>query len=512
MSTKALPQGWTRTTLGILKWGSGGTPHSGMPEYYGGEIPWLVIGDLRDSVVTESETKITEAGLLNSSAKWVEPGSVLVAMYGSIGKLGIAGRRLTTNQAIAFTKPPPEVDAKYLFWFLAARRAELIRLGKGGAQQNISQTVLKAFPFDVAPSNEQHRLVAEVERQITRLDAGVDALKRVQMQLKRYRASVLKAACEGRLVPTEAELARREKRDYEPAEKLLERILKERRARWEADQLAKMKAAGKTPKDDKWKAKYAEPDCAAGRGRELPVGWQWTRLGVLVQIRSGYAFRSEDYIDDPDAVPLVRQSELKGRTVSLANAKRLPKQFLAEYGPQFGVKQGDILVGLSGSLSSVAVFEDPRPALQNQRTGLLQISSEIHRQFALITYLSVVEQIEKSGKGVAVQNVAPRDIEALQVPLPPLAEQRRIASEFEVRFSIADACEAAFSNMLARSSSLRSAILRDAFDGRLVAQEPTDEPASKLLERLQQAATSEPAPEQRRSKRPTKAPAKKASA
>jgi type I restriction enzyme S subunit len=99
-----LPAGWVLTTLGeAFTWSSGGTPHSTESQYYGGEIPWLVIGDLNDGIVTASQSTITEEGLNNSATKWVEPNSVLIAMYGSIGKLGIAGIRLTTNQAIAVT-------------------------------------------------------------------------------------------------------------------------------------------------------------------------------------------------------------------------------------------------------------------------------------------------------------------------------------------------------------------------------------------------------------------------
>jgi type I restriction enzyme S subunit len=108
----------------------------------------------------------------------------------------------------------------------------------------------------------------------SRLDAATAALKRVQANLKRYRASVLKAACEGRLVPTEAELARKEGRDYKPADKLLQRILRERRARWEADTLAKLQASGKSPKDDHWKQKYKAPSAPdTANLPPLPEGW-----------------------------------------------------------------------------------------------------------------------------------------------------------------------------------------------------------------------------------------------
>ena len=116
--SRNLPKDWTVTTLGQeFKWGSGGTPKRTNSNYFGGDIPWLIIGDLNDGIVINAATAITEDGLNNSAAKWIEEGSVLIAMYGSIGKLGIAGRRLTSNQAIAFTYPE-EVDAKYLFYYL----------------------------------------------------------------------------------------------------------------------------------------------------------------------------------------------------------------------------------------------------------------------------------------------------------------------------------------------------------------------------------------------------------
>lgn len=92
------PKSWLECTLGHLgDWGSGGTPVKTKSEYYGGDIPWLVIGDLNDGLVTAAATSITEAGLANSSARIVDEGTLLVAMYGSIGKLGVAGMRCATN-------------------------------------------------------------------------------------------------------------------------------------------------------------------------------------------------------------------------------------------------------------------------------------------------------------------------------------------------------------------------------------------------------------------------------
>ena len=241
--TDKLPSGWVRSTLGeCFSWGSGGTPLSSEPRFYGGEIPWLIIGDLNDGVVATSSVYITEDGLRNSSAKWIEPGSVLLAMYGSIGKVAIAGVPLTTNQAIAFAKTDPIVS-RYLFYYLKFKQRDLESLGKGATQKNISQTVIRSFPFIVAPLPEQRRIVAKIEELFSDLDAGVAALERVKATLAKYKASVLKAAVEGRLT----EEWREEHPDVEPASVLLERILKERRAKWEEEQLAKYEAKGQKP-------------------------------------------------------------------------------------------------------------------------------------------------------------------------------------------------------------------------------------------------------------------------
>jgi hypothetical protein len=124
---------------------------------------------------------------------------------------------------------------------------------QGMTQVNLNTDIVRDIHFPLAPRNQLARVVQEIEKQISRLDAATTALKRVQANLKRYRASVLKAACEGRLVPAEAELARKEGRDYEPASELLKRILRERRARWESDTLAKMIAAGKPPKTTEYR-------------------------------------------------------------------------------------------------------------------------------------------------------------------------------------------------------------------------------------------------------------------
>ena len=188
--TERLPPGWTQSTLAkIASWGSGGTPKRSESRYYGGEIPWAVIGDLNDGKVTRCSDSITQEGLDNSSCKLIEPGTVLIAMYGSIGKLGIAGMRMATNQAIAFASP--YIDRDYLFYFLLSQRHTLSGAGKGATQRNISQTVLKPWPIPIAPLTEQKRIVAAIEEHFSRLDAADSALRLALQRVEALRSSLL---------------------------------------------------------------------------------------------------------------------------------------------------------------------------------------------------------------------------------------------------------------------------------------------------------------------------------
>src|SRR5262249_31297515 len=180
--------------------------------------------------------------------------------------------------------------------------------------------------------------------------------------LKRYRASVLQAACTGRLVPTEAELARAEGRPYESAEQLLQRILQERRAKWESEQLADLQAAGKTPKDDRWKSKYREPAKPdMSELPELPDGWVWTTLNQLKEFSLyGPRFSSDDYA--PTGALVLRTSDIsESGEVHLDTAPRRP--LTTEEFMKYKVERGDILITRTGSLGTLACFDDEVDAI-----------------------------------------------------------------------------------------------------------------------------------------------------
>lgn len=181
-----IPENWVWTNLRtIANWGSGGTPSRKHSEYYNGEIPWLKTGDLNNSIITQTDETITELGLQKSSAKLFPENSVVIAMYGAtIGKLGILGMDCSTNQAAAVGIVDTRISTtKFLFYYLTSMKDNLIAKGKGGAQPNISQQIIKEFPFPLPPLNEQQRIVEKVEHLLEKID---EAKRLIAEQLNHY--------------------------------------------------------------------------------------------------------------------------------------------------------------------------------------------------------------------------------------------------------------------------------------------------------------------------------------
>jgi type I restriction enzyme S subunit len=197
-----IPDSWQKSELGkVAKWGSGGTPKSGTSAFYGGEIPWAVIGDLTESWVIDTAQTITKEGLEKSSAKIIEPGTVMLAMYGaSIGRTGIAAVKMATNQAIAFAVPVEGiVDNQFLLKYLQSQKEIFVRAGQGGAQPNISQTVIKPWPIPLPPIAEQIKIIEILEEQLSHLDVALASVRTARVKAARFRRSLLHAAFSGAL-------------------------------------------------------------------------------------------------------------------------------------------------------------------------------------------------------------------------------------------------------------------------------------------------------------------------
>ena len=478
---RGLPRGWVWTTLGeCFRWRSGGTPRRTTTEYYNGGIPWAVIGDLNDGLVTGTQASISEEGLSKSSAKWAAPGSVLLAMYGSIGKLGIAGTALTTNQAIAHTHPRP-LPARYLFWYLRSVRSELMGLGKGGTQKNISQTVIKTISFPLAPLPEQHRIVAKIESLFAKLEEGTAALRRTAANLERYRASVLKAAVEGRLT----EQWRRENPPEETAEVLLRRV-------------------EVPPRPGRYRSRFrgvirghAALSVGATHSR-LPHAWSWAPLADVARLESGHTpsrRRPEWWGGDVPWVGLKDARAHHGGAI-FETLQSTNEDGLANSAARL-LPRNTVCLSRTASVGYVVVLARPMATSQDFVNWIC--TEALEPKWLQIVLLADPAAVRRFGKGSTHTTVYFPEVLSLHVAVPPLAEQCAIVAEVDARLSQAADQEAIIRGALHRSSILRQSILKRAFEGRLVSKDPADEPASVLLERIRAERHAE---RRRRKRRP----------
>ena len=364
-----------------------------------------------------------------------------------------------------------------------------------GDRPRVDFEQLAGYTVPLPPPAEQQRIVAEIEKQVSRLDAGVAALERVRAGLKRYRAAVLQAACTGRLVPTEAELAGAEGRDYEPAGRLLERILAERRSRWEEEQRAKPPPPGRRPRAGAWKTQYQEPappdtsDLPA-----LPAGWAYSRIGPLLSLaRTGmktgpFGSLLKKHEHRPEGVPVLGIENIEPLRFTAGSRIHITPQ-KADDLAGYDAEPGDLLVSRSGTVGEVCVVP---PGV-----GVARISSNVMRVtlheggiaphfMALLLNGSpvVLQQVSDLCSGSTREFLNQHIVASIVFPIPPLAEQERIVAEVERRLSVVDELEAVVAANLKRAGRLRQAILKRAFEGRLVPQDPEDEPAGVLLERI----------------------------
>ena len=491
--------GWTTTTFGeVATIVGGGTPKTSEPaNFEDGEIPWITPKDLsgyKGKYIACGARNITKQGLKTSSARLLPANAVLFSSRAPIGYVAIASLPVTTNQGFKSFILFEGIDPSFIYFYLIYSKEIIQSLGGGTTFKEVSGAIAATIPLPLPPLPEQLRIVAEIEKHFTRLDASVAALKRVQANLKRYRASVLKSACEGKLVSTEAELARSEGRDYETADRLLARILSERRAQWESQKNRRGKYKQPTPLDT--------TDLL-----ELPEGWVWSRIGEIFEVYVGSTpkrARSDFWNGD---IPWVSSGE-----VSFSRIKAT-RECITEVGLKNSSvtlhPKGTVLLGMIGegkTRGQVSILEIP--ACNNQNSAAIRVSeSGLLPEYVFYYLWGQYDATRRIGSGNNQPALNKSRVQELLIPLPPLVEQHRIIAEVERRLSVIQQAEAAVEMGQKRVERLRQSILKQAFSGKLVPQDPDDEPASVLLERIraeraeaETVAKAQRKPRRRRSK------------
>jgi type I restriction enzyme S subunit len=489
-----LPDHWAWADAGeVATVVGGGTPPSTDPDNFeGGTIPWITPADLsgyKAKYIRHGSRSLTAKGFERSAARLLPEGAVLFSSRAPIGYVAIAGQSVATNQGFKSFALSDGIDPEYMFYYLQRARDLAVSLASGTTFLELSGSRAARLPVAVAPQGEQHRIVSAIESYFTRLDDAITNLERVERNLKRYRASVLKAAVEGRLVTTEAEVARAEGREYEPASVLLDRILEERRLNWE-----RAGGRGKIYRDP------AVPDTS--QLPELPQGWCWSTVQQLSTKVVDGVHKKPSYVET--GIPFVTVKNLTaGPGISFDDLKYISPEDHKEFVRRANPEEGDILISKDGTLGVVRAVRTRRDF--SIFVSVAMVKPALRSMTAYLEVALSAPQVQRQmvPKGSGLQHIHLEDLREDCVPLAPLAEQLRIVIEVQRQLSIAEGLVGLAQASTVRCQRLRQSILRWAFGGRLADQDPSDEPASVLLGRIrhEKAAAGAVAPRERRGRR-----------
>ena len=483
---------------------TGGLTQNSKRDAFPVHLPFLRVANVYANELRLDQ--ISEIGVQDSEVPRVllEKGDLLVVEgNGSLDQIGRVAvwngaiePCLHQNHLIKVRFAPITIGRFALYWFLSSvGRDQITRVASStSGLHTLSIAKVQALEMPLAPLREQGRIAGAIESYFTRLDDAVATLERVERNLKRYRASVLKSAVEGRLVPTEAELAKQEGRDYEPASVLLERILAERRRRWSE--------SGK-------KGKYQEPVPPNTTNLpNLPEGWCWATVDQLIteSLANGRSVPTAT-----QGFPVLRLTALKDGSVDLSERKI--GAWTREEAELYLVKLGDFLIARgNGSIRLVGrgglLRQSPDEVAYPDTLIRVRLSSAILPGLFGQLWESrwIRDQIEKKAKTTAgIYKINQTDLAECVLPLMPHSEQHRLLEEIERQTSFATTNTKSVLFALSRAGRLRQSILKWAFEGRLADQDPDDEPASVLLERItrepERAKSAEATRQQRGTKR-----------
>lgn len=415
MKEDVLPEGWVKTTLEYLgKWGSGGTPNRKYKEYYEGDISWVKTGDLGEKYLFKSSEYISKLGLKNSSAKMFPKGAIVLAMYGAtIGKVSILDIEASTNQACAVIIPNENIDTEFLYYFLLSQKDIFIKKGKGGAQPNISQAIIKEHDINLPPLPEQQYLSQKLTALLDEVAQTKQRLETIPALLKQFRQSVLADAVSGRLTEE-----------------------------WREENEAILTVDDLTKKLNSFKSKTKNLDPLIQNNK-----WVSCQLGHLLTVKSGDGLTAKQMIDGE--IPVYGGNGING------------------FHNQFNVEQPTIVIGRVGFYcGSVHLTEEKSWITDNAL--IVNFYSEVITQ-GFIYYLLKHLNLGRLSSSTAQPVVSGSKIYSVRINLPTLKEQTQIVQKVETYFALADEIEAQVDAALENVNLLTQSILAKAFSGELSA-------------------------------------------
>jgi type I restriction enzyme S subunit len=410
-----------------------------LPLKYGKSLP-TALRDSSGSVPVYGSSGVVGS---HSSALTARP-VIIVGRKGNVGAVHYSAVPCWPIDTAYFAEPPIDHEPRYYEYLLDS--LGLARLDKSTAIPGLSRDDYNAVEVMIHPPEQQAEVVAEIEKQFSRLDEAVANLQRVKANLKRYKASVLKAAVEGRLVETEASIAQRESRSYETGEQLLKRILDGRRLKWVGN------------------GKYKEPvPLDAQNSKSLPDGWTWAAVEMLCDAivdcpHSTAKFQTHGY-------PCVDTTWMTTEGLAQERARFVDEATYKERISRLAPKAGDIVFAREGTIGTAVLIPERMAPCLGQRVMLLRSSSDYSNGLMVhVLHSEVVKvQYRSQSLGSTVAHINVGDVKRFAVPVPPASEQARIVAEVDRHLSVIREVEIEVDTNLLRAQALRQATLADKF-------------------------------------------------
>jgi type I restriction enzyme S subunit len=465
-----LPPGWVATKLAAVgELVTGMTPSTKEAAFHGGRIPFVKPGDLDgEQPLMRTADTVTDEGA--AEGRLLPEGTVLVSCIGNLGKTAILGRRAITNQQINAVVPGQGIESSYLLHWCRTLRPWMEANASATTVTILNKGRFATAPIRVAPLNEQKRIVAKIEALQARSDAAREALDAIPPLLEKFRQSVLAAAFRGDL----SKAWREAHPDTEPATELLARIRAERRRRWQEANPGK---------------KYVEPEPVDASGLpELPEGWCWVRLQDVARFLNGD--RGKNYPNQSEYVetglPFINTGHIRPNgTLSSEDMHYITREKFDELSGG-KIQPGDLVYCLRGALGKTATVD---PLTEGAIASSLVIIRPGEPYYARFLYYFLVSplgraEIKKYDNGSAQPNLSAASVAQYVVPMPPRREVCALSAALDETLAFAAESAAGIMGSFALLRSLNQSILAKAFRGELVPQDPNDEPASKLLDRI----------------------------
>lgn len=479
---KRLPVGWTDATL------------TEIAQIFMGQSPAssLINSDKKGLPFFQGKTEFTDVyPLVNKyceePSRIAEKDDILLSVRAPVGPVNIAKVRSGFGRGLSAIRGYTGIDYKFLFYQLRSIEKHIESLGTGSTFSGINRDKVESLLINIAPQKEQIRIIYKLEELFSELDAGVKELKAAQTKLSQYRQSLLKSAVEGSL--TQQWRAQNSAQVQETGEQLLARILKQRREQWLQQKLAEFTEKGKTPPKN-WQNNYPEPVQPYTTDLpKLPEGWVWASVDQLaVNKRYGSSSKTND---DSSGVPVLRMGNIQDGKLDYSNLKYLPvdhKEF-----PDLLLNDGDLLFNRTNSAELVgksAIYRDiGKPVSYASYLISVTFTEHFLPEIAAHYINSVLGKkwlAEVMNQTAGQANVNGTKLGDLAIPLPPVTEQLALIQEITNEFDSIDRQVEATALGLKQSEAQRKNILKSAFSGQLVPQDPNDEPASVLLEKIKQ--------------------------